>query len=123
LAKTVLDVGNCGFDHALIKAMIESHFDAVVLQAHGADDALSLLRSRQVQLVLVNRRMDRDQSDGIEIIKRIEATPDLAGTHAMLITNYPEYQEKAVEAGAQRGFGKADLNAPATREVLEKFLG
>ena len=121
--KTVLDVGNCAFDHAQIKSMIEREFDAVVLQAHGAEDALSTLRTEQVHLVLVNRISDRDQTDGIEIIKRIKSDPDLLATHAVLITNYPEYQEKAVEAGAHRGFGKADLNAPASYAVLETLLG
>jgi CheY-like chemotaxis protein len=103
--------------------MIENHFDAVVLQAHGEEDALSLLRSEQIHLVLVNRKLDRDQTDGIEVIKRIKAIPESAATPAMLITNYPEHQERAVKAGAQRGFGKADLDAPATRELLERFLG
>jgi CheY-like chemotaxis protein len=118
-----MNVGSCAYDHASIKAMIESHFDAAVLEAHSAEDALRLLRTERIHLVLVSRRMDRDQTDGIEIIKQITATPDLAATQTMLITNYPEYQEKAVEAGAQRGFGKADLNAAAAIDVLERALG
>jgi len=119
----VLDVGNCGFDHASIRAMIERHFDAVVLQAHGAKNAMSLLQSERIHLVLVNRRMDRDRSDGIELIRRVKGDPILAHTPAMLITNYPEHQEKAVEAGAERGFGKAQLDEPTTRERLGRFLG
>ncbi len=118
----LLDVGNCVPDHAAIRALVTGNFDAEVLQAHGADDALAFLRQGPIDLVLINRKLDYDYSDGIEILKRIKADPALATTPVMLITNYPEYQQAAVAAGAEYGFGKDDLHDAATIKKLAKFL-
>ena len=49
-------------------------------------------------------------------------TGDPRGVPVMLISNYPEAQEKAVSDGAVRGFGKAVLDDPATVELLAAFL-
>jgi len=121
--KTVLDVGNCSFDHGAIRRLIEGRFDAVVLRAHGPEDALAALANKSVDLVLVNRILDRDGSDGIELIRQIKSNPALAELPVMLVSNYEEYQEKAIQAGAERGFGKAELEAPETLERLGAVLG
>src|SRR5262245_49120819 len=105
MPKRVLDVGNCGPDHAAITQLMR-RFGAEVVQADGAHDALSLLRSGGVDLVLVNRKLDMDYSDGIEVIRQIKADPAVAATPVMLITNYAEHQDAAEAIGALRGFGK-----------------
>jgi CheY-like chemotaxis protein len=120
--KRVLDVGNCRPDHAAIRRLVEGVFDAEVAQAHGLLDALAALRTAPFDLVLVNRKLDRDHSDGIDIIKAAKADPALAATPMMLITNYAEHQDAAVAAGAERGFGKLEFDQPATRERLATFL-
>ena len=56
--KRVLDVGNCAPDHSSIKRFLAKHFECEVLQAHGADDALTALRGGHVDLVLVNRKLE-----------------------------------------------------------------
>lgn len=122
MAKRVLDVGNCAFDHSSIQRMIETSFDAVVLQAHAEEDAFSALLSDKIDLVLVNRRLNRDGADGLEIVKRIKESAELAAIPVMLVTNYPEYQEQAVAAGAELGFGKGDLGTPDTIEKLKRIL-
>jgi two-component system, chemotaxis family, chemotaxis protein CheY len=123
MAKRVLDVGNCGVDHSAIRTMLEKTFDAEVVQADGADDALAALKNEPFDLVLVNRKLDMDYSDGLDVIKRIKADAKLAPVPCMLVTNYPEQQDIAVAAGAQRGFGKKELYVDQTRELLAKFLG
>jgi two-component system, chemotaxis family, chemotaxis protein CheY len=120
--KRVLDVGNCSMDHGAISDLLASRFSADVVQAHGPDDALSELRGGKFDLVLVNRKLDQDQSDGLEIIKQIKADPQLAPTPCMLITNFPEHQATAVAAGAEPGFGKSSLSAPETIERLKQYL-
>ncbi len=120
--KRVLDVGNCSPDHGAISGLLKKQFGAQVMQAHGADDALAVLRNGQFDLVLVNRKLDQDDSDGLEIIKQIKADQALAATPCMLITNYVEHQAAAVAAGAEPGFGKLSLSAPETIERLGKFL-
>jgi two-component system chemotaxis response regulator CheY len=120
--KRVLSIGQCAMDHGSIKHVIESQFDAQVSAAHDATDALSQLRAGDFQLVLVNRVFDADGSDGLRIVEQMKADPQLSGTPVMLVTNYPEYQDRAVAAGAEPGFGKSGLRSPETRERLAAFL-
>ena len=102
--------------------MIERNFQAEVVQAHDVEDALARLRARSFDLVLVNRKLDLDQSDGLEIVRAMKADADLAATPVMLVSNYPDYQAEAIAAGAAPGFGKSNLGATATRELLHAYL-
>jgi two-component system chemotaxis response regulator CheY len=123
MPKRVLDVGQCSIDHAAIRRLLVSEFGAEVAQADGPDDALRLLRASEFDLVLVNRKLDADQSEGINVLRAIRAEPALAEVPVMLLTNYPEHQASAVAAGAAPGFGKAELDSAATRAKLARFLG
>jgi len=122
MPKRVLDVGNCGVDHSAIRGMLERTFRAEVVQADGADDALAALRNESFDLVLVNRKLDQDYSDGLEIIKQIKADQKLSAVPCMLITNYADQQQEAVAAGAEYGFGKKELAKDETRRRLAAFL-
>jgi response regulator RpfG family c-di-GMP phosphodiesterase len=122
MAKTVLDVGNCGPDHRAIKEMLTRNFAAQVIQAHAAEDTLEYLRSSPVDLVLINRKLDQDYSDGIEILKLIKQDPALSATPVMLVTNHEHYQSEAVQLGALEGFGKLALNSEVTRARLATVL-
>lgn len=121
--KRVLDVGNCDPDHTSIRLMLEEQFDAEVVRAHQSSDAIENLRSERFDLVLINRKLDRDYSDGIDIVRQIKTDTALSNVPVMLITNYPEYQQAAVAAGALHGFGKAELASPDTRKRLAEVLG
>lgn len=123
MAKRVLDVGQCGFDHGSITQLLRSQFGAAVSAAHSADDALQQAGAGGFDLVLVNRKLDADHSDGIAIIERLKADPATATIPVMLVTNYPQYQQAAVAAGAEPGFGKNQLDDPATIDLLRKYLG
>lgn len=127
MAKRVLDVGQCAPDHAAIRRLVQGTFGAEVVQADRLDDALAALRSAALRresfdLVLINRKLDVDYSDGIEILQAIKTDSALASTPVMLVTNYPEHQQAAIAAGAEPGFGKAELSLPATRARLARFL-
>jgi len=123
MTKTVVDCGNCGPDFHSVRQFVTSHFDAVVVQTHGVDDTLKVLRERDVALVLVNRKLDRDYSDGIEVVKQIKDDQQIAEVPVMLITNYDEHQQAAMQAGCARGFGKLALRDPQTAELLQPYLG
>jgi CheY-like chemotaxis protein len=110
-------------DHNSIRGLLERSFGAEVVQAHGPDDALAALRRATFDLVLVNRKLDADYSDGLEIIKAIKSDEQLQSIPCMLITNYPEHQETALAAGAERGFGKKELAHPETHARLKAVLG
>lgn len=122
MPKTVLDCGNCGPDFNSIRQMVSSQFGASIVQAHGAQDAIELLKSKDIDLVTINRKLDRDYSDGMEVLKAIKADPDVANVPVMIVTNYEEHQESAMAAGAVRGFGKLSINTEETKELLAPYL-
>jgi CheY-like chemotaxis protein len=122
MTKRVLDVGNCAPDFSAIRRYLTSNFDCEVLQADKADDAIEALRKHPVDLVTVNRKLDCDYSDGMEVIRQIKADPALKDIPMMLVTNYPEHQEAAVAIGAVRGFGKLEYGKPETLERLKPIL-
>lgn len=123
MPRRVLDVGNCVPDHAAIRRLIEENFQAEVVRATAADAAVRRLRDEPFHLVLVNRILDADGDDGQSLIERIRADARLLRVPVMMVTNYPDCQERAVRAGAEPGFGKAALGEGRTLERLRKVLG
>ncbi|QEG38401.1 response regulator [Roseimaritima ulvae] len=123
MTKTVVDCGNCGPDFNSIRQMLKASFDVKVVQTHGAEDTLEVLRTSEVALVTVNRKLDRDYTDGLEVIRVLKADPEVATVPVMLVTNYDEHQDGAVAEGAIRGFGKLSLTTPETHQRLKAVLG
>ena len=103
--------------------MVSSHFGASVVQSHGVEDTLETLRNQPVDLVTINRKLDRDYSDGLDVAVAIKSDPELSSVPVMLVTNYEEHQETAMAAGCVRGFGKLALKDAETRALLKPFLG
>jgi len=121
--KTVLSIGQCRPDQAAISHYLTSHFGTTVLTADLPEDAYRLLKSQAIHLVLINRRLDADDSDGMEILQQILGEKSTATLPVMLVSNFAEWQEKAVALGATYGFGKAELNRPETKQRLSAVLG
>ncbi len=122
MKKRVLNVGHCGPDHRAIATMLEHHFAADVAAADSLAQTLEMLRAQSFDLVLVNRVFDRNGSDGLEVIRQIKAAPDLAETPLMMITNFPDHQQRAQDAGALEGFGKQALHTSETHAKLKPLL-
>lgn len=123
VAKSVLAIGNCSYDHRNLAAAIQAQFDAEVRAAATADEALRHLTEASFDLVLVNRILEVDRSSGIDLVRQIKADPRLAGIPVMLVSNFSEAQAEAVAAGAEPGFGKKALNCPETVNRLQTHLG
>jgi two-component system chemotaxis response regulator CheY len=121
VTKRVLNVGQCDPDHGSICRML-GRFDVEVVRIHDAAATLAALKNGGADLVLINRKLDQDYSDGAEIIRAMKAEPKTAGVPVMLVSNYPQYQEQAVSLGAEYGFGKDELNDARVHERLAKFL-
>ncbi len=120
--KTVLDVGQCRPDHTALARLVTS-IGAQIEKVDLPATALQKMREKRYDLVFVNRKIDADYTDGLELVKAMQADPELKKIPIMLISNYAEAQEEAVRHGAVRGFGKSELNDPATRERLRIVLG
>ena len=122
MAKKVLDVGQCGFDHGRIQHYLSANFDVEIKQANTHEEALTLLKEKTFDLVMVNRLLDIDQTPGMDVLNSIKSDSDTKHTPVMIVSNYEDAQTEAVAAGAVKGFGKAKLDQPVTIELLAKFL-
>jgi len=122
VSKRLLSIGNCGFDNGSLRSMIGGAFSAELIVADDWSDAAELLRRNKIDLVLVNRKLDADGSDGLDIIRDMKQSPEFQSVPVMLLSNYPEYQAQAIAAGAEPGFGKAQLHSEQTHQQLNKFL-
>lgn len=118
----ILDVGQCDPDHAGITTLVRANFDAEVDRVMFVDEALAALRRARYDLVLVNRIIWADQSDGTALIRALKADADHRDVPVMLVSNLADAQQRALAEGAAPGFGKAALNAPETIERLAEFL-
>src|SRR5437762_218727 len=71
-------------------------------------------------LWLVNRVVDGsfESESGIELIQNAAQAKDPPAM--MLVSNHEDAQTQAMAAGALQGFGKAQLHAPATYEMIRQ---
>ena len=122
MTKRVLNVGQCVPDNASISRMLQKNFQVEIEQGHQAADTLGRLREKKYDLVLINRKLDADYTDGLDIIRTMKADAHLKDIPVMLVSNYPEHQDRAVAEGAEPGFGKMELGTPSTLTKLQRFL-
>lgn len=118
----ILDVGQCDLDHGNIGGLLRRQFSAEVERAHTVAEALQALSARSFDLVLVNRIFDQTGESGLDFIRTVKSEPATSTTPIVLVSNYPDAQAEAVEAGALPGFGKASLADPATLTRLQQHL-
>jgi two-component system, chemotaxis family, chemotaxis protein CheY len=121
-AKRVLSVGQCGADHYGISLTFRQAFGVEVEAASTQTEALRLMRQAPFDLVLVNRIFDRDGDSGVDMIRLAKADEALQTTPVLLVSNYADAQQEAVEAGGEPGFGKADLGRSEMLDRVRPFL-
>jgi len=119
--KIILDVGQCNPDHNALKKLA-AEAGAEVERIKLPAQAVERLREKKFDLVFVNRKIDADYTDGLELVKAMQADKELKKIPIMLISNYTEAQEEAVKEGAVLGFGKAELKKPETLEKVKTVL-
>lgn len=122
LRNRVLDVGNCNPDHASIRMILERHFRVDIDRVMFVDEAIERMRATAYDLVLFNRLIFEDQSEGIELVRRAKVDSTVKPAPMMMISNYADAQAAAVEAGAVPGFGKAAVAKAATVDLLSQYL-
>ncbi len=117
-----MSVGQCNPDHRAIQTFLESNFECEVIRIDSTQEALLELQNSKYDLVLVNRKLDIDYSDGTILIQEMKKNSKLNKIPVMLISNYPEYQEQAIQLGALYGFGKSELNKEETKQKVKNAL-
>jgi len=123
MTKRVLSVGQCVPDTNSLVRFLTSHFDVDVEESDVEVDTMEKLKDHSYDLVIINRKLDADYSDGIQLIQKIKHSSEVKPCKLMLVSNFPEYQDEAVQAGAEYGFGKNDYRKPETVSRLNSHLG
>lgn len=116
----VLSAGQCGYDNSNLRSYFATEFNADVTAVDDIAELTAELARAKYDLVLVNRIFDQGGESGLTAISQV--TQASSPAPIMLVSNYHEYQQKAVQAGALEGFGKAELQLPTTRAKIEAAL-
>lgn len=119
--KKVLIVGHCDLDHPQISSLIEKNFSAEVTRVKLLKKTIEYLEKEDYNLVIINRVGAFDQESGLELIKKIKQDGRFK-VPLMMVTNYKDQMDKAVEIGALPGYGKDKLHDKETIELLSKCL-
>lgn len=120
--KKVLSVGQCGPDHSALKYYFENNFDCQLTRIDSTEEALVELEKSSYDLVLVNRKLDIDYSDGTILIIEMQKKTNLRQIPVMLISNYEEYQKEAIQLGAVPGIGKLEYGKESAFEKISRYL-
>lgn len=113
----VLLVGHCFPDQMMLKSSVSRFLPGARFEnAHSHADVERHLP--ETAIALVNRVLDGDfgSDDGITLIRRHASGG--TGASLLLISNFPESQAEAEEAGAAPGFGKTALYDETTGDRL-----
>jgi len=117
--QVVVLVGHCGPDEWMLRSAIGRALpEAMIRVAHSDAEFQAALAAGS--LCLLNRVLDGafDDPHGQDLIERTLAS----GAKAMVVSNFEETHDAAVQAGALRGFGKAAVNEAATAELLQAAI-
>ena len=114
----ILDVGQCGFDGPRMARLWHEVLGAEVECVDTGDDAVEMAQRNEYDVILVNRVLAADESSGLEVIARLLELG--LKTPVMLVSDLPKAQDAAVQLGAVRGFGKAQLGERSTLELVSR---
>jgi two-component system chemotaxis response regulator CheY len=121
MSKMVLSIGQCSADHASISRLLQTKFQAIIKTADSIEEANKHSHHSSIDLILVNRIFDLTGEEGLNFIRDHLAGPAKL-IPVILVSNYADAQDSAVDLGAKPGFGKAALNSPETEKILREFL-
>jgi DNA-binding NarL/FixJ family response regulator len=119
--KSVLSIGQCCADHSSISSLLCKHFQVEVINADTSLDAFNLIKEKNFDLILVNRIFDCNGESGIEFISKFFKL-DKPKIPIMLVSNFENAQNEAINFGAAPGFGKNALNSSDTLSKLKSYL-
>jgi DNA-binding NarL/FixJ family response regulator len=122
MMKRVVLVGHCGPDNSYLRMAVAAADKSI--QVLSADDSEHLVKLLQtgVDLLLLNRELSWGfaESEGVDLIRHLKTTHPNVKT--MLVSNYPEAQAEALQAGAYSGFGKREIGSARVGQVIRDAL-
>ncbi len=113
----VVLVGHCTADSMFLSRFIRNQLPEASVERVNSDAELDAVITVPAVL-LVNRVLDGSFRDttGMAVVVRSLA----GGSVPLLISNYEDAQQQAVEAGAMAGFGKGQLGETQSGERLQQ---
>jgi DNA-binding NarL/FixJ family response regulator len=123
MSKKVALVGHCGPDSSYLRMAVSKALRDAKVVAADDDSELKQLLTDGVDLLLFNRILDYGfkSDEGVEVIRQLRAQHP--NVKMMLVSNYEDAQDAAVQAGALPGFGKREIGTPRVTQVLREALG
>jgi hypothetical protein len=117
-------VGHCGVDAPRLEREIARSVRGAEVLTVNSEDALEDVVDDDAKsvLLLVNRQLPYgfEEEEGVDLMKDLQRRdPHLK---MMLVSDRPDAQEEARDAGAIPGFGKADLGTGKIAEHLKHVL-
>ncbi len=119
--KNVLIVGHCDLDNPQITSLLEKNFSVKVMRVKLLEKVMEYLQKQDYDLVIINRIGAFDQESGLELIEKIKEDGRFK-LPLMMVTNFKDQMDIAVEKGAVPGYGKEKLHDKETIELLSKYL-
>jgi DNA-binding NtrC family response regulator len=121
--KNVLLVGQCNYDGPRIKEILESNFNVSVDDIKTISEAKKMLVDSSYKLVLVNRIIDLNHEEGIQLVDHV--VKEHKSIPIILLSNHDDALATAVEHGAKEGFGKKELyshDLSRIKKILSKYI-
>ncbi|QDT39087.1 response regulator [Stratiformator vulcanicus] len=122
-SQRVLSVGQCAPDNMSLRSFLTETFDVSWDTADSKSQAIEMSKAEEYALVLVNRKLDADYSEGMEVLKAIKTAEETAETPVMIVSNFEDAQKTAVGVGAEYGFGKNEIGNDEVVDRLKPYLG
>ncbi len=119
--KNVLIVGHCDLDNPQITSLLEKNFSVKVMRVKLLEKVMEYLQKQDYDLVIINRIGAFDQESGLELIEKIKEDGRFK-LPLMMVTNFKDQMDIAVEKGAVPGYGKEMLQDKETLGLLSKYL-
>lgn len=120
MSTRIVLVGHCGVDGPRLKEAIESGASPCeVLRINTLEELESVCREG-ADLLLVNREPVGFDEQGMDLVR--DLCKRYPGQKVMLVSDYEDAQQEAVQAGALPGFGKAELGSPRLVETVKEAL-
>ena len=121
MGKTILDVGQCGYDGPRMTKMLRSRVGVAVDTADTLAEAGEKVTAHRYDLVLVNRELAFEGTAGLDLIRAMKDSGD--STPVMLVSDKADAQAEAESLGAVHGFGKSELDSAETVERIRGAIG
>ncbi|MEM8737738.1 MAG: hypothetical protein AAGG38_04570 [Planctomycetota bacterium] len=114
-------VGHCGFDGSSLSRWLEASFPELEVTRVNDQAALDAVAEPE-SLLLINRLIEGrfSSASSLDMIRELAAGESKPAM--MLISNYPESQAQAVDAGALPGFGKQDIGRRDAVDRLKEMI-